>query len=228
MPHVLLCVKDPDGRYVAANDAFVRRARRRHADEVIGRRAADLFPGDLAAAYDAQDRTILRTGQALRNQLEVIPDAGGGQVWCLTTKALVAQDGDEPLIVAVSVVAPLGRSASAAGLRAAVSFVASRMDQRIRVSDLASAAGMSPSRLERMMRRVLGVSPKAYVLRARADAAARLLATTDESIAGIATRCGYYDQSQLTRQFKARVGLTPNQYRALSRGRDDGPISART
>ncbi|HSP28609.1 MAG TPA: PAS domain-containing protein, partial [Ilumatobacteraceae bacterium] len=49
VPHVMLCVKAADGRYVSANESFIRRARRRRLDEVVGRRAQDLFPSDLAA-----------------------------------------------------------------------------------------------------------------------------------------------------------------------------------
>ena len=41
VPHVMVCVKDVDGVYVGVNRAFVRRTRRHHAGEVLGRRAGD-------------------------------------------------------------------------------------------------------------------------------------------------------------------------------------------
>ena len=106
----------------------------------------------------------------------------------------------------------------ASGLRAAVEFAHDRVTGPIRVADLAAAAGMSTDRLERAMRRVLGVSPKQYVLRLRAERAAALLATTDRPIVRIAADCGYYDQSQLTRQFRDHVGMSPSDYRATARG----------
>lgn len=215
VPHVMVCLKDASGTYVAVNRAFVRRTRRRHPREVIGRRAADLFPAPLAASYDAQDRALLATGQAVRNQLEVIADAdhpGEGR-WYLTTK--VRHDtGEGPLIVVTSVDAQLGDRADAAtGLRAAIELAHDRCHETLRVDDLASAAGMSADRLERAMRRVLATSPKQYVLRLRAERAAAQLATTDRSIAQIAAECGYYDQSQMTRQFRAHIGVTPQAYR---------------
>ncbi|MDW3216527.1 MAG: AraC family transcriptional regulator [Ilumatobacteraceae bacterium] len=231
VPHVMVCVKNDDGVYVGVNRAFVRRTRRRHASDVLGRRAHDLFPADLAASYDAQDRALLATGQAVRNQLEPIADAdhpGDGR-WYLTTK--VRHDRPDrpdrtgradrgPMVVVTSVDAQLGDRADAAtGLRAAIELVHDRWDRPLLVDDLARAAGMSTDRLERAMQRALAISPKQYILRIRAERAAALLATTRLPIARIAADCGYYDQSQMTRQFRVHIGVTPSSYRhAVSGG----------
>lgn len=226
VPHVMVCVKDADGVYVGVNRAFVRRTRRRHERDVLGRRAHDLFPADLAASYEAQDRALLATGQAVRNQLELIADAdhpGDGR-WYLTTKVRHGRvgrhgDGDGdiergPVVVVTSVDAQLGDRADAAtGLRAAIELVHERWDRPLRVDDLAGAADMSTDRLERAMRRALAISPKQYILRIRAERAAVLLATTRRPIAQISAECGYYDQSQMTRQFRAHIGVTPKSYR---------------
>ena len=229
VPHVMVCVKDADGVYVGVNRAFVRRTRRHHARDVIGRRARDLFPADLAASYEAQDRALLATGQAVRNQLELIADAdhpGDGR-WYLTTKVRHGNDeragdggrhdgdtGRGPVVVVTSVDAQLGDRADAAtGLRAAIELVHERWDRPLRVDELAHAADMSTDRLERAMRRALAISPKQYILRIRAERAAVLLATTRRPIAQISAECGYYDQSQMTRQFRAHIGVTPKAYR---------------
>jgi AraC-like DNA-binding protein len=216
VPHVMICVKDADGVYVGANRAFVRRTRRRHAHQVIGRRAGDLFPAVLAASYEAQDRALLATGQPVRNQLELIADAdqpGDGR-WYLTTKVRHDRVAGGPVVVATSVDAQLGeRGGAATGLRAAIEIVHERWDDALRVDDLAAAAGMSTDRLERAMRRALAISPKQYILRTRAERAAALLVTTRLPIAQVAAECGYYDQSQMTRQFRAHIGVTPSSYR---------------
>jgi AraC-like DNA-binding protein len=214
VPHVMVCVKDEQGRYVGANAAFVRRARRRRAADVLGRRAADLFPTDLAASYEAQDRAVLRTGREIRNHLELIEDHTGDRRWYLTTKVRTRSGGALSLAV-VSVEAGLG-TREASGLRAAVELAHARFADGVRVADLAEAAGCSADRLERAMRRVLGVSPKQYVLRLRAEQAANLLVTTDRPIAVVAAECGYYDQSQLTRQFRDHIGMTPREYRVTA------------
>jgi AraC-like DNA-binding protein len=217
VPHVMVCVKDAEGRYVAANHAFVRRTRRRRADDVIGRRATDLFAPELAASYDAQDRALLATGESIRNHLEVIagaddPDDGR---WYLTTKVLGTTVDHGRVVVATSVDAQLGDRADAAtGLRAAIELAHDRCHEPLRVGDLAAAADMSTDRLERAMRRTLATSPKQYIVRLRAERAAALLVTSDRTIADVAADCGYYDQSQLTRQFRRVIGVTPRDYRA--------------
>lgn len=218
VPHVMICVKDADGRYVAVNEAFVQRTTQRYVRDVVGRRAADLFPAELAASYEAQDRSLLATGRPVRNQLEIITDAGGREAWYLSTKVLVTADGGAKEVVAVSVEAHLARggSARAGGLLAAVELVRREFASPLRAEDLAVAAGMSTDQLERAMRSVLAVSPKQYVLRTRVEHAAFLLATTERPISDIAASCGYFDQSQLTRQFRAAIGLTPGRYRSLA------------
>ncbi len=215
----MICVKDADGRYVAANDAFVQRTKVRNIRQVIGRRAAELFPADLAASYEAQDRSVLATGRPVRNQLEIITDAAGHPGWYLTTKVIEVDEGGGAEVVAVSVEANVARRGSvhADGLRAVVDLVRRDFAQPLKVERLAEAANMSADQLERIMRNVLATSPKQYILRTRVDNAAFLLVTTDRSIADIATSCGFFDQSQLSRQFTAALGLAPGRYRALVR-----------
>ena len=216
LPHTMFCVKNPAGRYVAANDAFVRRAGRARLAHVLEHTAADLFPPELAASYDAQDRAVLATGQPVRNQVEVIADGHGQTGWYLTTKVLDRDPhGDALGIVVMSVPALLGRGTQGGpGLRAAVELARARFAEPLHVDDLARAGAMTVDQLERVMRRTLGTSPKQYLVRVRVEQAALLLSTTSLPIADVAARCGYYDQSQLTRQFRAHVGVTPGTYRS--------------
>lgn len=215
VPHVMVSVKDDHGRYAGVNEAFVRQVRRSCADEVIGHCADELFAPELAASYDAQDRALRATGHAVRNQLEIIAEAATSNVgrWFLTTKILATTEAGA-MVVATSVDARLGdRAETATGLRAAVELAHARCCEPLRVADLAEAADMSTDRLERAMRRVLAISPKQYLVRLRAEYAAAMLATTDRPIAEIAAECGYFDQSQMTRQFRDHIGLTPHRYR---------------
>jgi AraC-like DNA-binding protein len=52
-----------------------------------------------------------------------------------------------------------------------------------------------------------------YVLSLRIQEAQRLLATTGETLSGIAAQVGFYDQSHFTKRFRKVTGLTPAQYR---------------
>ncbi len=213
VPRVMYCLKDADGRYLEANAAFVARTNRRRPAEVVGCTAADLFPHALAAEYEAQDRTILRTGVAVRNQVEMISDAVGGEDWFLTTK--VIHDGAHGRqVVVVSIPAPLPtHGVQGAGLRRVLRAVDDDAARPWQVAELAHIAGMGTDTLERLMRRVLSVSPKQYVIRARVRRAAHVLATTSASVADVAAASGFYDQSQLCRMFAAHTGLSPGAYR---------------
>ena len=52
-------------------------------------------------------------------------------------------------------------------------------------------------------------SPHRYVMARRLELARRLMIAYDLSIKQIASRCGFYDQSHLTRLYRARYGITP-------------------
>ena len=57
-----------------------------------------------------------------------------------------------------------------------------------------------------------------YVITRRVERAKILLrAGTDLSLAELAARAGFCDQSQFSHQFKRLVGVTPSQFRTLSR-----------
>lgn len=219
-PHVMFCVKDVAGRYVAANRAFAERAGVGGPGEVIGRTAHELFPSDLADSYAAQDDAVTTTGQVLTNELEYITRPDGSIGWYLTSKSrLVDERGRPSGIVSISVDlrTPADAAAPHHGLARAVEFARHHLDASTTVADLAEVAGMTPSQLERAMNRVLGLSPKQLVLRLRLEQAIAELDTTDAAIAVIAQRCGYYDQSAFTRHFTRVVGLSPGAYRRRSR-----------
>ena len=217
LAQVMFCVKDGEGRYLAANDAFVRRTGRRSVRLVVGRRAGDLFPAALAASYEAQDRAVFTTGQPVRYQLEVISDFDGSEAWFLTNKQLVGPADDQRLVV-ISVEArfPKRSTPAGAGLRAALDHARENFTESVRVEEMAHIAGMSVAQLERGMRRSFGVTPKQFVQRLRSDHAAVLLATTTRPLAEIASASGYYDQSQFTRLFRSATGMTPGAYRTVA------------
>lgn len=219
-PHVMFCVKSVDGTYRAANQAFAERAGRSAAGDVVGCSAGELFPAELAATYEEQDRAVIETGQVLSNELEFItrPDRSIG--WFLTSKSRWVDDEGTPVgVVSVSVDlrTPSDAAAPHAQLARAVDVARRRFAEPIEVADLAAAADMSITQLERVSRRVLGLSPKQLVMRFRVEEGVRLLTTTDDPIAEVASRCGYYDQSAFSRHFRRVVGSPPATYRSAHR-----------
>ncbi len=220
VPHVMFCAKDESGAYLTVNQAFADRAGARNPDDVIGRYAEDLFDAELAASYSRQDAELWASRQPLRNQLELIRRPDGTLGWYVTTKVLIVDVGGTAFLASVSVdLRAAGDAPTAhAGVAAAVAHVRAHCTERVRVGDVAAAASMSVVQLERATRRIIGISLRQLLVRFRVEHAIGLLATTDLTLSDIAARCGYYDQSALTRQFRRVVGVSPGAYRAqLSR-----------
>lgn len=82
------------------------------------------------------------------------------------------------------------------------------------LDELAGVAGMSRFRFARRFRSSTGTTPHEYVLRARVGRACVLLERTDTPLYEVAARCGFADQSHLTREFRKRTGTTPGRYRS--------------
>lgn len=227
LPGVMFCVKDTSGRYIAVNRAFVRRTSQSTRRAVLGRRAGELFVPELAERYDAQDSHVLATGQPLRNELEIIRRPGGRPGWYVTTKLPLRRQVDGALrtVAVVSISTDLQSAdvddATMHGLSQVVELVAARLATTPRdlprTAELAAAASCSVSTLDRHMRRVFGLSPRQFVLKARIDTAMRLLGETDLPLAEVAARSGFYDQPAFTRQLARLTGETPAQFRRRSR-----------
>ncbi len=81
----------------------------------------------------------------------------------------------------------------------------------IKLASLAAVCGTSPFHLVRCFTEVLGIPPHAYLTQIRANRA-RVLLVQGETVSGVAYRCGFCDQSHLTRVFKRLFGVTPGSY----------------
>ena len=225
---VIFCLKGSDGRYLAVNQAFVRRTGRKSKRDVVGRQASDLFTPDLATRYEEQDAHVLSTGEPLRDELELIRRADGSLGWYLTTKLPLRLDGEATSSGLASISrdlkTPKSDDADARALGRVVEHVRRHLHERIRVTELAAVAELSAAQLDRRMRRTFGLSPSQYVMRARVDRAAELLGEWDLPLVDVAVQAGFYDQADLTHQFARHTNETPAQFRALElrRAETDG------
>ena len=83
----------------------------------------------------------------------------------------------------------------------------------LRVQDLARELDLHPVYLARAFRRASGCSVSTYRRRLQLSDAARRLAGGEESLATVALRSGFADQSHLCRAFRAAVGVSPGAFR---------------
>ncbi|MEW4455636.1 AraC family transcriptional regulator [Bremerella sp. JC817] len=213
---VVYCVKDTAGRYTFVNHAFAERLGVSDPDELIGKTASDYFPAELAKVYDDQDREVLRTGQPLRDQLELISNVDGTLGWYLSNKfPILTDDGETTGLVGVSqdLKHPNDSDLELADLRVTVDYIRTHISEPLKTEELAEQVGLSTTQLDRRMRRVFRLSTKKFVMKVRLDLATQLLTSTEQSLSEIALACGFSDQSAFTRHFGAAANQTPLAYR---------------
>lgn len=78
---------------------------------------------------------------------------------------------------------------------------------------VARELGMEYRTFRRWFTRLAGCAPAAYRLRSRLDHARTLLASTDLAIPDIASASGFVDRHAFTRQFAAKMGVSPAAFR---------------
>lgn len=92
-------------------------------------------------------------------------------------------------------------------------YVARHCDGPLAQPEVARAAGMSTSRFRLFFKETTGWGFSDYLRDLRLERAARLLRETSESIAEVAYRTGFADQSHLQRLFKGKYSISPLAYR---------------
>lgn len=83
----------------------------------------------------------------------------------------------------------------------------------ISVSDLARLVGLSEAHFARAFKRTVGVAPHRFLIERRLERGKRLLADTEDSIAHIASACGFADQAHFSRAFSQAFGMSPSALR---------------
>jgi AraC-like DNA-binding protein/PAS domain-containing protein len=216
LPDLVFFIKNERGEYVVVNQTLVERCGRKEKRELIGRRADAVFPAPFGKSYRAQDEKVLARGEPIFGQLELhfYPDGTCG--WCLTHKLpLKNHQGLTAGLVGTSkdLQRPHTRSEDYSRIAGAVERIRSHYQEKLRVSVLAAAAGLSLYQFEERIRAAFQITAGQLIQQTRMDAAVQRLRETDLPISSVALDCGYSDQSAFTRQFKKTTGLTPAEYR---------------
>jgi AraC family transcriptional regulator len=103
-------------------------------------------------------------------------------------------------------------------LRAVVEYIEDHLDAGLSLAKMAAVARLSAYHFARQFRAATGLPPHPFVLARRVDRAKRLLQGGDSaSLAQVAARAGFSDQSQFARHFKRLVGATPGRFRTPAR-----------
>lgn len=92
-------------------------------------------------------------------------------------------------------------------------YLERKLRQQHTLSSLARRFSVSPSSLSHRFKKQTGVSVMGYLFSLRLAAAKTYLAETTLSVGEIVEKCGFSDNSNFSRTFKAQTGLSPTQFR---------------
>jgi AraC family transcriptional regulator len=101
-----------------------------------------------------------------------------------------------------------------AKLRRVTVYIQSNLERRLRLTELALVAHMSPYHFARLFKIATGESPHRFVVRQRIAAATALLTASTSPIGSIARTTGFRTASQFATTFRRVTGLTPSAFRA--------------
>ncbi len=216
-------VKDRDGRYLSVNMTLVRRCGLRSKEEIVGKTALEVHPAPLAHTYMAQDRQVIESGTALSKHLELHLYPTRSRGWCLTHK-IPLHDENGTIVGLAGTSQDLGLADEMHPVYRKIAAIAQHIRDiyhtNVSMEELATGAGLSLSRVERLFQRVFHYSPRQLLLQSRLAGAMSIIESGGEqSIADIAYACGYTDHSAFSRQFKAHTGMSPVQYRMHCKSR---------
>jgi AraC family transcriptional regulator len=98
-------------------------------------------------------------------------------------------------------------------LRKLAEYVDARLEDEIRVADLAVVAGMSVGHLHRSLRATSGSTPLRFIHARRIRRAMHLLATGERSVTEVAVSVGFTSVSHFARVFRQHAGMPPSVFR---------------
>jgi AraC family transcriptional regulator len=101
--------------------------------------------------------------------------------------------------------------------RRARELIDARLAENLSLAEVADVCGLSVAQFARAFKRSLGLPPHRFLIERRVERARELLLHTGLPLADVAVRCGFADQSHLTKVFHRLVGTSPGHFRGVAR-----------
>lgn len=110
-----------------------------------------------------------------------------------------------------------GTGEDADGMDRVMGYLNAHFRENVPMKALADIVGLSLRQFHRNFKKQFGMPPNQYLIRMRVIAARDMLVSDKRPVAKIAYDLGFADDTLFIRQFKARMGMTPLQYRKANR-----------
>src|ERR1700749_779777 len=98
-------------------------------------------------------------------------------------------------------------------LRRVKNYMEEHLQNKLSLDELAHETDYSRAHFLRMFRAATGKTPHQYLTERRIEQAKRILQEEETSLIDIAARCGFSNQSHMTRVFREQVGVPPSAFR---------------
>jgi AraC-like DNA-binding protein len=187
-------------------------------------------PCDFIHFHVASDYLRSRQRAAHPDSSVPLPDLNGLMIRdpladLLSRKLMTASDADDLLYatcIGQAIVMHIARMRSTqrtAGtmqgwrLKCVQEYIDAHLGDALRLSDLASVAGLSPMHYAAQFRAATGCRPHDYVLGRRIEHAKAMLSNTDMPLAVVALTVGFRGQAHFSTVFKRFTGQTPAHWR---------------
>lgn len=92
--------------------------------------------------------------------------------------------------------------------------IAAEFDQPLTIAELAAAENTTPLRFLREFSKMVGMTPHAFIVETRVQAARAMMRREAAPLSFIAADCGFAHQSHMGTAFRKLLGQTPAAYRA--------------
>ena len=103
-------------------------------------------------------------------------------------------------------------------IQVVVDYLTPHLNESFTIQSLSEMAQVSQTSFRRLFKAHTGKSPRDYLRELRMTSAARMLLTSDREIAEIGYQVGFSDANYFSRTFRQVFGVSPHQYRRISRG----------
>ncbi len=184
--------------------------------DIQGKYDKDIFSAELAEKYLQDDRDVMNSGKPLTGIIELFLNEQGIPSWHNTNKYPVF-DRHKNVIGVMGTITKIdsdfAKCQGQHSLLPAIDYIEKHYHQKISVDSLANACSMSMRSLQRAFHKHFMTTPRKFIIKRRCYEACLLLKNCNLSLSDVAQRAGFYDQSDLARQFRAVMNLSPTEYR---------------
>ena len=221
IPDIHFWIKDTNGKFLAANIAFVGHLGLKSWADLKNKTDFDVSQYNLAKEYVKDDQLVLKNARPIKNKMELVADNDGKLRWFATSKVRLFNKQGR-IWGTMGYTRKIDQDAKhylpSKGLTLCANYINEHYDNNISINDLAKQAQLSLVQFERNFKKVFHTTPLKYINGIRIKAACKLLLHTDLGIKAVSQQTGFKDQSYFTKQFFKVLGILPRDYRNKNRG----------